>query len=200
VGVRVHVAAAVEGRSVDLYMLDRAETRIVEHSFDIRGLYRTWRDGEKPHLSAESGDLADTGMHPDLVAGIRQAWGNARLWAAGAYLRWEDAPDVFPTGPRIYYADELGKFPASKPRRRSIVVDLVAGEYVEVSHYLVRPGLEADAFLAEQRAAQDVEIEVVDDWTPLSVVRTWRFDDRGFIQGIGSGGDPEWNRQRSIHS
>jgi hypothetical protein len=153
-------------------------------------LHYSWRDGEKQHLRAESGDLADTGMHPDLVAGIRQAWGNARLWAAGAYLRWEDAPDVFPTGARIYYADELDKFPASKPRRPSIVVDLAAEEYVEVSHYLVRPGLDADAFLAKQRAAQDVEIEVVDDWTPLSVVRTWRFDDRGFIQGIGSSGDP----------
>jgi len=157
----------------------------MQRSFDVEGLHYTWRDGEKQHLKAESGDLADTTMHPEFVAGLRKYWGNARLWAAGAYLSWDDLPDVFPTGPRIFHADELDAFPESKPRKRAVIsVDLAPGEHVEVAHYLVRPGHAATEFVDAKSADPAVQVRVIDRWSRLSVVTAWRFDDRGFLRAL----------------
>jgi hypothetical protein len=186
VGVKVYVAATLERRSVDLYMVDRSATRIMDRSFDVEGLHYTWRDGEKQHLDAESGDLADTVLHPDLVAAVQRAWGNTRLWAVGLVRRWAGLSDVHQTGSRIYHADELMNFPLSKPRKRVINVDLGHGEHVEVAHYLVRPGAIADEFLATQSADPEVQVEVIDGYVPWSVVTAWRFDDRGFTRALGA--------------
>lgn len=160
------MAARTSGRWVDLCKFARSRATIVFSLYDAPGQHYTWRDGERNHLTAEGGDLAEVGMDPDLAAAIRDHYGTAKRWMPGWERDWLEAFDVDRIYSRIFHADRLDPFRDAKSRPEArMTVELRADDGVEAAHYLCRPNTKAAVdFLAMIEGDPDVQYRVIDDW------------------------------------
>jgi len=64
---RFVVAAEHGGQTIDLWKLVRYQHRFVAFSCEFPTYHRTWKDGQRPHATAQDG-LESAPIHPDLAA------------------------------------------------------------------------------------------------------------------------------------
>jgi hypothetical protein len=169
---RVRIVAGHRGRAVDVAQVIRKPASYVVHFMAAPGVHYSWRDGERHHVTAERGDLADVGYDRGFVEAVRDATGTAKHWSGSwESPHWSDLPEgVERTLARYDYADRLDDLPDADARRARLFVALGDDDAVETAHYLCRPGAATDAFLARLALDPYGVVWRCDRWEPWSIV------------------------------
>jgi hypothetical protein len=112
---RFVVAAEHGGQTVDLWKLVRYQHRFVAFSCEFPTYHRSWKDGHRPHATAQD-ELESSPIHPDLAAAIQahRPDRKAKHQPQGRLTRWSDIEDFMQTtGLGFIYPDDFSLFPTA---------------------------------------------------------------------------------------
>jgi hypothetical protein len=139
-------------------------TAFVIHFYSAPGVRYSWRDGERPHVTAEGGELADVGVSTprwsrgsDSTAGTQSDRCRGRGRPTSTTSTTSRGRSRCTTAPTVSTSRRMGR--GNRTASSSALGD---DDAVETAHHLCRPGVATEDLIGHATADRHVEVWTCD--------------------------------------